>query len=66
MEQENTMTVEEVLTDAVNVLSGMVLPVSLVESIGIPIAKINNNLKACIAAITEEKQRAAKEQEGKA
>ena len=65
---ENTMTIEEVLTDAVNVLSGIVLPVALVESVGIPIAKISSNLKACILAIQEENKRQAalaEEQGGK-
>lgn len=56
------MTVKEALKMTVDLLNGISVPVSLVQSIGEPVAAAIGNLTACIAAIEEnEKKEAAKD-----
>lgn len=51
-------TVEDIIQEAVNVLNGLTVPVSLVENIGMPIAFVCANLKACLDAFNAERAKA--------
>lgn len=55
---DEVRTIDEVLLEAVNVLNNLTVPVALVESVGIPIAKVKNNLMLCINALAEERKKA--------
>lgn len=44
--EEKTYTHEEVLEFTINILSGISIPVQLSESVGVPIIRSINNLKA--------------------
>ena len=56
---EEKRTVEDVILEAVNVLDRLTVPVALVESVGVPVAMVAGNLKACLRAFEEERQKAA-------
>ena len=56
---EDKRTVEDILLEAVGVLDRITLPVALVESVGVPVAMVSANLKACLQAFAEEKRKAA-------
>lgn len=51
---EETKSVKEVLEDVVNMLSGIKVPMSEIDAIGIPIARSINGIKACINAMVED------------
>ena len=51
-------TIDEVLLEAVNVLNNLTVPIAMVESIGVPIAKVKNNLVLCVNAIVEDRKKA--------
>lgn len=51
------MTVKDVLTDVNKVLNGINIPISMLESIGMPIARAISGISICINAITEEEQK---------
>ena len=55
---EEKRTIDEVLLEAVNVLNNLTVPIAMVESIGVPIAKVKNNLVLCVNAIVEERKKA--------
>ena len=58
---EKETTVKEVLIDVSDVLNKINIPISLVESIGIPVARAINGIKICIDAMDrQEKEEAAK------
>jgi len=63
---EEVRTIDEVLLEAVNVLNNLTVPIAMVESIGVPIAKVKNNLVLCVNAIVEDRKKAdpASEQGG--
>ena len=50
MEQES-MSVEKVLEATARILNDIQVPVSMVETIGIPLCAAAGNLKACLDAI---------------
>lgn len=55
---EEKRTVEDILREAVQVLDCLTLPVALVQSVGVPVAMVSSNLKACLQAFEEEKKKA--------
>ena len=55
---EEVRTIDDVLLEAVNVLNNLTVPVALVESVGIPVAKVKNNLMLCVNALAEERKKA--------
>jgi hypothetical protein len=55
---EEVRTIDEVLLEAVNVLNNLTVPIAMVESIGVPIAKVKNNLMLCVNALAEERKKA--------
>lgn len=55
---DEVRTIDDVLLEAVNVLNNLTVPVALVESVGIPIAKVKNNLMLCVNALAEERKKA--------
>jgi len=55
----NPMTVKDVLADVVKVLGEISVPVTQLESIGIPVAKAINGIKLCLDAMEREEQKAA-------
>ena len=59
METNNTMTVKDVLTDVTKMLSEINVPATMIESIGIPVAKAINGISICIEAMEREQQMAA-------
>ena len=46
-------TIREVLEDVVKMLSGIKVPMSEIDDIGIPVARSINGIKACLEAMTE-------------
>lgn len=50
---EETKSVKEVLEDVVNMLSGIKVPMSEIDAIGLPIARSINGIKACLNAMVE-------------
>lgn len=50
-EKENGMTVRDVLEDVKKNLGGISVPVSMLESVGMPIAQAINGIWLCIDAI---------------
>ena len=59
----NQTTVNDILIDVRNILNGISLPISQVESIGIPVARAISGLNLCIGAF--EQQEKAQEHEPK-
>ena len=53
---EKETTVKEVLIDVSDVLNKINIPISLVESIGIPVARAINGIKICIDAMDRQEQ----------
>ena len=51
--QAKETTVKDVLIDVNRILSGLNIPVTLVESIGIPVAKAINGIQLCIDTFTQ-------------
>lgn len=49
--QNNGMTVKDVLTEVHRQLNDLNIPVALVETIGIPIANAINGIKMCLDAM---------------
>lgn len=59
----NQTTVKDILIDVRNILNGINLPISQVESIGIPVARAISGLNLCIGAFeNQEKEQAQKKQ----
>ena len=56
METNNPMTVKDVLTDVTKILSEINVPATMIESIGIPVAKAINGISICIEAMNREQQ----------
>lgn len=56
---ENVMTTKDVLTDVNEILNKINIPISLVESIGIPVARAINGIKICIDAMDRQEQEEA-------
>lgn len=63
METKQEMTVKDVLTDINKVLNGINVPMSMLESIGMPIARAIGGINVCINAINEEEQKQNKPEE---
>ena len=59
-EQRNETTVKDVLIDVNRILGGIMIPVNLVESIGIPVARAINGVQLCIDTFMKQEM----EQEG--
>ena len=63
MENQATMekqtTVKDVLTEVSDVLNKINIPVSMIEGIGIPIARAINGIKICIDAMDRQEQEEA-------
>lgn len=56
---ENQVTIKDVLIDVNAVLNGINIPASLIESIGIPVARAINGIQVCIDAINKNEQEQA-------
>ena len=56
---EEPRTVADIILEAVQVLDSITLPVALVEAVGMPVARVSGNLKACLRAFEEERNKAA-------
>ena len=50
---DKTMTVQEVLEDAVKTISNISLSVAYVDTVGVQLSRVMNNLKACIECIEQ-------------
>lgn len=62
MEENNTTTILDILTDVSKILNEVTIPMSAVESIGIPVARAINGIQLCIDAITNsEREKAEKD-----
>ena len=58
---ENQLTIKDVLVEVTKILNEINVPVSMVESIGIPVARAINGIQLCIdAAETKEKEESEK------
>lgn len=53
---EQKYTIEEVLKATAQMLNSLSIPVSFIESLGVPIAKAVNNLEQCIIAINMDRE----------
>ena len=51
---ENQTTVKEVLRDVNKLLNEINIPISMVESIGIPVARAINGIQLCLNAFEEQ------------
>lgn len=61
---ETKMTVKDVLKDVMDTLNGISIPVSQLDSIGMPVARAINGIKACVDAMEKaEAEEAAKAEE---
>lgn len=59
--EENTMTVESVLTEVHRILSGIKPPMAEFDEISVPINQALSGIRACIVAIREANEKAANE-----
>lgn len=59
---ENKMTVKDILIDVNKLLNEINIPVSQVESIGIPVARAINGIQLCIDAINMQEAQKEKTQ----
>lgn len=60
MENQKVVSDIEILSDAINTIDSMQIPVSLSQSVGIQLWRVNGNLKALYdAAVEEHKKRSA-------
>lgn len=55
MEQQ-TYTVEQVVRETIRILGGIMIPVSMVDTIGMPIKQAIHNLEACCEAWEKENE----------
>lgn len=60
---ENQTTVKDILTDVNKLLNGINIPVAMVESIGIPVARAISGIQICIDAFDRKEQAEKEEQE---
>ena len=60
---ENQTTVKDILTDVNKLLNGINIPVAMVESIGIPVARAINGIQLCIDAFERQEQAEQEKQE---
>ena len=60
---ENQTTVKDILIDVNKLLNGINIPVSMVESIGIPVARAINGIQLCIDAFDMQEKADQKEPE---
>ncbi len=60
---ENQTTVKDILIDVSKLLNGINIPVAMVESIGIPVARAINGIKICIDAFDQQKEAEQEKQE---
>lgn len=60
---DNQMTVKDVLNDVIKLLNGINIPVSMVETVGIPVARAINGINLCINAFDEQEKAKQAEQE---
>ena len=56
---EGKRTVEDIIQEAVSVLNSLTFPLPFVETLGMPVALVAANLKACLEAFNEERKKAA-------
>lgn len=54
--EENKIPIEDVLSNAVNTLSNLKIPIALVEAIGVPIATVAHNIHECVVALNNAKE----------
>ena len=54
--EEKTMTILDVLQDAVKTLSGICLPVQYVDPVGTELSRVMKNLHACIESIKQHEE----------
>lgn len=60
---EQTMTIEEVLQDAINTINGISLPVSMHDSAGAQLARVGKNLQVVLTVMAQKAQEAKAAQE---
>ena len=60
---ENQTTVKDILTDVNKLLNGINIPVAMVESIGIPVARAISGIQICIDAFDRKEQAEQEEHE---
>ena len=60
MEQEQ-MTIEKVIRMVVQDLEAISIPMSMIETVGMPLGRSIRNLKVCISAIEQGKQQETEE-----
>ena len=55
-EQKKVMTVEEVINITIGILQPIQVPISVMESVGLPIYRAVNNLKECSKVLAAERE----------
>lgn len=60
---ENQTTVKDILIDVNKLLNGINIPVAMVESIGIPVARAISGIQLCIDAFDRQEQAEQEKQE---
>lgn len=56
--EEKTMTLEEVITDAIQKLSNINIPVAFTENIGVPVVQVVRNLQQCMVFLEAKRKEA--------
>ena len=56
-QKEKVMTVEEVINITIGILQPIQVPISVMESVGLPIYRAANNLKECSRVLAAERER---------
>ncbi len=59
---ENQMTIDQVLKITVETLEGLKVPVSMIDEIGIPVARAIGNIRMCIEAVEASRAGAKREE----
>lgn len=56
-QKEKVMTVEDVINITIGILQPIQVPISVMESVGLPIYRAVNNLKECSRVLAAERER---------
>ena len=63
--EEKQVTLNEVLVDAVQTLNNLPVPVSLVDSISVPLRRVAGNLQACIDTFAQKEKEEREKENGR-
>ena len=62
---ETKMTAKDILKDVLNILSGIKVPMTEIETIGIPVGRAINGIQICVGAMERAEQEEAQKRQEK-